>query len=109
MATRDRQLEAGVISNPKDRAKDGGLKNNNGGITEVEEETGETLENRVVGGQMVKKINWPGQEDGRGPKEGRQVAGEETGDRETPYLELGVVTGKAEVETTLMRDPLGVI
>lgn len=40
--TRGKQLEAGVISHLNNRAKDGGLKNNNGGITEVEEGTGGT-------------------------------------------------------------------
>lgn len=102
MSTRGRRLGAGVISSLKSRAKGGGLKNNNGGIAEVEEGTGETLENRVVGGQIVQRINWVGQEDGRGLKEERQVVGEdivegeETGDRETLYLDVGVAMGKAE-------------
>lgn len=113
--TRGKQLEAGVISHLNNRAKDGGLKNNNGGITEVEEGTGGTLENRVVGGQMVQRINRAGREDGRGLEEGMQVAGEdnvkgeETGFRETQYLEVGVVVGETEVEATLMREPPGVI
>lgn len=112
-ATRGRQLEAGVIPHMKTRAKDGGLKNNNGGIAEVEEGSGETLENRVVGGQMLQRIK--GQVGGRGLKEGRQgvgedsVVGEETGDRETLHLEVGVEMGEAEVETNLMRDLPGVI
>lgn len=57
---------------------------------------------------MVQRIK--GQGDGRGLEEGRQVVGEEeeeeeTGDRETLYLEMG----EAEVAATLMRDPPGVI
>lgn len=109
MSTRERQLAAGVISHRKGRAKGGGLKNSSGGIAEVEEGTGGTLENRVVGGQIVWRINWVGQVDGRGLKEGKQVAGEETGDRETLHLDVAVVMGKVESEATLMRDPRGVI
>jgi len=61
-----------VLSHLKTRGKDGGLKRKNGVITEEEEEeeegreeevvvvegegTGETMENRVVVGQMVQKI-----------------------------------------------------
>ena len=41
-AARGRQEEVGVISHPNSKAKDGGVKNNNGRITEVEEVTGGT-------------------------------------------------------------------
>lgn len=87
----------------KTRAKDGGPRNNNGGNTEVV--TGETLENRVAAGQMVRRRK--GQEDGRGLDEGREVAGGETGDRER--LDQVGETGVAEVEATLMRDRPGVM
>lgn len=98
-------MEGGAIPHPKTRAKDGRLKKKNGVITGEEGEgTGETLENRVVGGQMVRRIK--GQGDGRGLEEERLVVGEETGGRGTLYLEMG----EAEGEATLMRRaPPGVI
>ena len=66
------------------------------------EGTGETLENRVVGGGTVQRIK--GQGGGRGLDEGRQVAGEETGRRGTQEM------GEAEVEAAPMRRRLpGVI
>lgn len=91
-----------MISPLTPRSKGGGLKNS-GVNTEEEEATGETVGNRVVGGQMVQKIK--GQADGRGLEEGRQVDGEETGGKETLNLEeVGGEMGEAEVEATQMRD-----
>lgn len=96
-----------MISHLKTRAKDGGLKKNNGVITEEGEITGETLENRVVGGQMVQKVKEQG--DGRGLEEERQVVGEETGDRKNLHLEVGGEMGEVEVEATPMKALPGVI
>lgn len=76
-----------------------------GGITEEQrEETGETLENRVVIGLRVQKIR--GQGHGKALGEERQEVGVETGDRETLYLEVGGEMDKAEVEAA-PRDPPG--
>lgn len=98
-----------MICHLKSRAKDGGLKNNNGGIAEEEEGTGETLEIRVVDGEMVQRINRAEQGGGRGLEEEKPVVGQETGDRETLCQEVGVAMAEAEVEATPMRDLPGVI
>lgn len=61
-----------------------------------------------MGGQIVQTIKEKG--DGRGLEEGRQVVGgQETGERETPHLEVGGEMGEVEVEATLMRGLPGVI
>lgn len=46
---------------------------------------------------------------GEGKVEEEEEVVEETGDKETPYLEVGGEMGETEVEATLMRDLPGVI
>lgn len=95
------------------RAKDGGVKTNNGEIREEAERTGETLKKRGVGGEMVLRIKEL--QDGRELLEENQevgedrVEGENSGGRES--LPLVVVGEMEEIESgaTLMRDPPGEI